>query len=101
MGTRDPRVDAYITKSADFAKPILTSIRDIVHSACPECEEKVKWGAPFFDYKGMLCGMAAFKEHCAMIFWKSKLIRNCTMPLTQWGTSAGSNRSRTFRRRKC
>lgn len=74
MGTRDPRVDAYITKSADFAKPILTSIRDIVHSACPECEEKVKWGAPFFDYKGMLCGMAAFKEHCAMVFWKSKLI---------------------------
>ena len=74
MGTRDPRVDAYIARSNDFAKPILSHIREAVHSACPECEEKVKWGAPFFDYKGMMCGMAAFKEHCGMVFWKSRLI---------------------------
>ena len=27
-------------------------------------------------YKGMLCGMAAFKEHCAFGFWKEKLLRD-------------------------
>jgi hypothetical protein len=27
MGTRDDRVDAYIARSADFAKPILTYLR--------------------------------------------------------------------------
>lgn len=74
MGTRDRRVDAYIAKSAPFAQPILTRIRDIVHGACPDVEETIKWGFPTFTYHGMLCGMAAFKAHAALGFWKSKLI---------------------------
>jgi uncharacterized protein YdeI (YjbR/CyaY-like superfamily) len=75
MGTRDPRVDAYIAKSADFANPILTHIRDVVHSACPEAEETMKWSAPFFMYRGgMMCHMAAFKEHVALGFWKGALV---------------------------
>ena len=75
MPTTDPRVDAYIAKSADFAKPILTRVRDMVHEACPEVQETIKWGSPFFDYKGqMMCAIAAFKQHCALIFWKASLI---------------------------
>ena len=41
MGKRDPRVDAYIEKAADFAKPILMEIRERVHAACPEVEEAI------------------------------------------------------------
>ena len=75
MGTKDPRIDAYIAKSADFAKPILTHLREVVHAACTDVEETMKWSAPHFDYKGeMMCGMAAFKEHCAFGFWKGSLI---------------------------
>jgi uncharacterized protein YdeI (YjbR/CyaY-like superfamily) len=74
MGKRDARVDAYIAKSADFAKPILEHIRSVVHEACPDVEETIKWSFPHFDYKGMLCSMAAFKEHCAFGFWKGKLV---------------------------
>ncbi len=74
MGTRDPRIDAYIAKSADFAKPILTSLRETVHAACPDVEETMKWSAPHFMYHGMLCGMSAFKAHCAFGFWKGSLI---------------------------
>lgn len=74
MGKRDPRVDAYIAKSNDFAKPILNHIRSIVHEACPDVEETTKWSAPCFDYKGMMCSMAAFKEHCAFGFWKGSLV---------------------------
>ena len=74
MGTRDPRVDAYIAKSADFAKPILEHIRAVVHEACPEVEETTKWSVPHFDYKGMMCGMAAFKQHCTFGFWKGSLV---------------------------
>ncbi|MEP6691415.1 MAG: YdeI/OmpD-associated family protein [Gemmatimonadaceae bacterium] len=74
MTARDPRIDAYIAKSADFAKPILTHLRAVVHSACPEVEETTKWSAPFFMYKGVLCSMAAFKEHCVFGFWKGSLI---------------------------
>ncbi|HEY9384345.1 MAG TPA: YdeI/OmpD-associated family protein [Gemmatimonadales bacterium] len=74
MGVRDQRVDAYIAKSADFAQPILRHIRETVHLACPEVEEDLKWSTPHFMYHGMMCGMAAFKEHCAFGFWKGSLI---------------------------
>lgn len=74
MGKRDPRVDAYIARSSDFAKPILNHIRSVVHEACPEVQETVKWGAPFFDYHGVMCNMAAFKAHCAFGFWKGSLV---------------------------
>jgi uncharacterized protein YdeI (YjbR/CyaY-like superfamily) len=75
MPSTDPRVDAYIATSADFAKPILIRVREMVHAACPDVEETIKWGSPFFDYKGqMMCAIAAFKQHCALIFWKASLI---------------------------
>jgi uncharacterized protein YdeI (YjbR/CyaY-like superfamily) len=74
MGKRDPRVDAYIAKAADFAKPILNQLRDAVHASCPEVEEDMKWRFPHFLYKGMLCSMASFKEHAAFSFWKGALI---------------------------
>lgn len=74
MPRKDPRVDAYIANAAPFAQPILTHLRKLVHTGCPETEETMKWGMPFFDYKGMLCHMAAFKQHCAFGFWKSDLL---------------------------
>lgn len=75
MRKRDPRIDAYIEKSADFAKPILEHIRSVVHETCPDVEETMKWSMPHFDYAGsMMLGMAAFKEHCALGFWKGELI---------------------------
>ena len=74
MGKRDPRVDAYIAKSAEFARPILDHIRDVIHSAIPDVEEDIKWGAPFFNHEGVICGIAAFKEHCAINLWKASLI---------------------------
>ena len=73
MGKTDPRVDAYIAKSPDFAKPILTRLRDTVHATCPDVQEEIKWGAPFFAYKGVLCSMASFKQH-AFGFWKGALV---------------------------
>ena len=74
MGTRDPHVDAYIAKAADFAKPILTELRETVHAACPDVEETMKWSFPHFMHQGMLCSMAAFKQHAVFGFWKGSLI---------------------------
>jgi len=74
MGKQDPRVDAYIEKAAEFARPILLHLRAVVHAGCPEVEETIKWGFPHFDYKGIFCSMAAFKEHCAFGFWKGSLL---------------------------
>jgi hypothetical protein len=74
LGTRDRRVDAYIAKSADFAHPILERLRRVVHAACPDVEETIKWGMPHFVHQGILCHMAAFKRHCAFGFWKSSRV---------------------------
>jgi uncharacterized protein YdeI (YjbR/CyaY-like superfamily) len=73
---KDKRVDAYIAWSADFAKPILTHLRELVHKACPEVKEVIKWGFPNFDYKGVMCNMAGFKEHCSFGFWKASLMND-------------------------
>ena len=80
MARKDPRIDAYIEKAAPFAKPILKHIRKVVHDACPGVEEAVKWGNPAFEYKGILCGMAAFKEHVTFGFWKAKLLSEQGFP---------------------
>src|SRR2546430_2319366 len=72
MGTKDPRVDAYIARSADFAKPILIHLRAVVHAGCPEVEEGIKWGAPAYMHRGILCMTAGFKAHCRLIFWKGR-----------------------------
>jgi uncharacterized protein YdeI (YjbR/CyaY-like superfamily) len=76
MGKRSKAVDAYIAKSKPFAQPILEHIRDIVHSASPDIEESIKWNFPHFDYKGTVCSMAAFKEHCAFGFWKGSIMKD-------------------------
>jgi len=69
MAKKDPRVDSYIENAAPFARPILRRLRVLVHRGCPEAVEGIKWGMPHFDYRGIFCGMAAFKEHCAFGFW--------------------------------
>ncbi len=74
MPEKDQRVDAYIAKSEGFAKPILTHLRKLVFAACPNVTETIKWGMPFYDYKGPLCSMAAFKAHGAFSLWKHSLI---------------------------
>lgn len=67
------KVDEYIEKSQDFAKPILHYLREIVHEYCPDVEEAMKWSFPNFTYKGkILCSMASFKQHCTFGFWLEK-----------------------------
>src|SRR5689334_12878262 len=70
----DPRIDAYIEKAQPFSQPILKKLRQLIHTACPEVTETIKWGMPSFEYKGPMCGFAAFKQHCVFGFWKTKLI---------------------------
>ncbi len=77
MAKTDKKIDAYIEKAQPFAQPILKHLRALVHKACPEVEETIKWSFPHFDYKGeMMCSMASFKQHCAFGFWKAALMKD-------------------------
>jgi uncharacterized protein YdeI (YjbR/CyaY-like superfamily) len=61
--------DAYIAAAPEFARPLLTHFRALVHRACADVNESIKWSHVFFESRGMLCAMAAFKEHCSFGFW--------------------------------
>jgi uncharacterized protein YdeI (YjbR/CyaY-like superfamily) len=75
MPRPDPRVDTYIAKAQLFAQPILAYLRTVVHEACPDVAETMRWNFPHFDHRGeMMCSMAAFKAHCTFGFWKGALV---------------------------
>src|SRR5437762_1791858 len=77
MPTKDKKIDAYISNSADFAKPILNHIRQVFHKACPAVVETWKWSFPHFMYNNsILCSMAAFKQHCAFGFWLGSMMKD-------------------------
>jgi uncharacterized protein YdeI (YjbR/CyaY-like superfamily) len=74
MGEHNPKVDAYIAKAKPFAQPVLEHLRALMHRACPDVEESIKWSMPFFSYKGtILTNMAGFKEHCHFGFWDKNM----------------------------
>jgi uncharacterized protein YdeI (YjbR/CyaY-like superfamily) len=72
---KNPAVDAYIAKSAEFARPILVHLRSLVHKASPAIIETIKWGVPCFEHKGIVAMMAAFKQHVSFGFWSQKLLK--------------------------
>ncbi len=89
MATKDPRVDAYIAEAPEFARPILKHLRKLIHQGCPSAVETIKWGSPFFDYHGLLCGLAAFKGHCSLFFWRDIDIGNLLPKTNTSGAGMG------------
>ena len=67
-------MDAYIEKAQPFAQPILNHLRALIHKACPDVAEEIKWSRPFFLHRGtILCNVSAFKEHCSFGFWGAEI----------------------------
>jgi uncharacterized protein YdeI (YjbR/CyaY-like superfamily) len=70
----NPKVDEYIEKAAPFARPVLEHLRTLVHQACPEVTEEIKWSRPFFMHRGQMLGnISAFKAHCSFGLWGSEI----------------------------
>ena len=77
MENYNKEVTAYIDKMADFAKPILKHLREIIHSTCPDVQESVKWGTPHYSYRGdHLCMLGGFRQHCSFSIYKAELMKN-------------------------
>jgi hypothetical protein len=75
MGKRDSRVTAYIDRSQPFARPLLRRLRASMHAASPRLVEDIKWGMPAFLYDDKIVGgIAGFKAHCALWFWKGSKV---------------------------
>jgi uncharacterized protein YdeI (YjbR/CyaY-like superfamily) len=90
MVLKDPRIDVYIEKSAPFARPILSHLRKLIHQACPEVTETIKWGFMAFEFKGPLLTVAAFKQHAVVGFWKYELMKDPKGFLQERSSQGGS-----------
>jgi uncharacterized protein YdeI (YjbR/CyaY-like superfamily) len=74
--SRDPRIDTYIAKTAPFAQPILSHVRERVHAVLPGVEETLKWSMPSYTVGGKIVLItAAFKAHMALNFWRGQELR--------------------------
>ena len=74
MKNASAAVDAYIAKAPAYSQPILKKLRQLFHRACPHIGETIKWGVPTFEHKGIVGGMAAFKQYVRFGFWKGRLL---------------------------
>lgn len=75
MSATCPRTDQYIATIAPWQQPILQKMRDLIHKACPEVTESIKWSRPAFEYKGIICGISGFKHYCSLGFWKESILK--------------------------
>ncbi len=84
-------VDAYINKAAEFARPILEHLREVVHAGAPGVVEEMKWSMPFFVYDGVILGnMAAFKAHCSFGLWGPDVVGTLRADGVAQGGNMGS-----------
>lgn len=90
MAKTDKRIELYISRSAEFAQPVLWHLLELVHNACKDVEETIKWGMPHFIYKdSILCSMAAFKQHCAFGFWLESKMKDPNKILSRGKAKTG------------
>lgn len=68
----DPRVTEYIDKKNSW-KEELIQLRAILNST--ELKETIKWGSPFYTYKGKnVVGLSAFKNYFGLWFIQGALL---------------------------
>lgn len=106
MARKNPAVDDYIRNAAGFAQPILRRLRKLVHEGCPDVIEQIKWGCPHFAHHGMLCHIAAFKQHCVLGFRRHQLLVREGLLTAEahaqpWAISVASPRWATCRMMPC
>lgn len=71
------KIDAYIDKQADFARPILHTLRQWIRESHPAVIEDYKWGGPHFHLgQGLVMGVGGFKKHVTLFFMEGALIED-------------------------
>src|SRR5207302_7784181 len=81
MSKKNPKVEFYFSKARHWQKE-LKKLRTIVLD-CGLTEE-LKWGVPCYTFqKNNIVLMHAFKEYCALLFFKGALLSDANSLLIQ------------------
>lgn len=73
---KNTAVDEYISRQAPFAQEIILHLRDVIHQSSSGVSETIKWRHPCFESNGLVCAIAAFKQHVNFSFFKGKLLND-------------------------
>lgn len=72
---RDPRGDSYIAALPEWQRRLCQELRDLIHAADPEVEEKIKRKVrPYFVLQGNVCALLAAKDHVNLFLYDGAIV---------------------------
>ena len=91
--TAKPRnIDEYLAALSDDKRGALEKLRKTIRSAAPEAEECISYGIAAFRQKGMLVGLGATANHCALYLMSSSTVEAHEEELKGYDISKGTIR---------
>ncbi len=84
-------IDEYIAAQPEEVQGYLKKIRDTIHAALPEAEEKISWSMPTYWKKYNIIQFAAHKNHIGL-YAGTEAVVEFEEPLKEYKTSKGSIR---------
>lgn len=81
-------VEEYTTHLDPESKQVFQQFRELVKKLVPECSEKISYGMPAFEYKGILVWFAVWKSHYGL-YPHPAAIKHFAERLKNYQTSKG------------
>ena len=82
----------YLSRLPDDQRAALEKLRAVIHAAAPGAEEAINYQIPMFRLNGMLVGMGARKNHCALYLMSNTIGKQFAKELAGYDTSTGTVR---------
>ena len=89
--TAPSTIDDYLSRVPDEPRAALEKLRATVKAAAPDTTETISYQMPAFKYRGRaLVGFAAFKNHCSLFPYSTKVLETYEEELGSMRTSKGT-----------
>jgi uncharacterized protein YdhG (YjbR/CyaY superfamily) len=86
-------VEEYLSQVPEEARAALEKLRQTIKAAAPNTTEVISYQMPTFKYQGRaLVGFAAFKNHCSLFPYSTKVFDTYDEELSPFRTSKGTIR---------
>lgn len=81
-------VEDYLSQVPEEARAALEKLRKTIKAAAPDTTETISYQMPTFKYQGRaLVGFAAFKNHCSLFPYSTKVMTTLQEELLPYDTS--------------
>lgn len=88
-GEKPKTIDEYISIQAEDIQQILHKVRDTIHAAITEAEERISWSMPTFWKKQNIIHFSAHKNHLG-VYPGSEAIEHFSEQLVEYKSSKGA-----------